>query len=279
MIDLLRSFVVFGDARNFTRAAKLLAVSQPALHERIRKLGDELGVTLYERRGRDLALTGDGERVLAYARDQTRRHDELVTSLRGGEPSRTVTLAAGEGAYLYLLGPALAAANVQPVVLGAPAMLEAIRAGRADLGVGVVDLLPRGVDAQPIVTTPLCVALPSRHPATRSKRLALADLRGETWILPPEGQLHRDLATRAIATAGAPPARVIDADGWPLMLRFVGLGFGVAIVNGVCAAPGVTLRPLAELGAVTYRLFSRRGATLSPDARALAAAIIALGAR
>lgn len=281
MIDLLRSFVVFGDTHNFTRAAKALAVSQPALHDRIRRLGDELGVTLYERRGRDLALTRDGERVLAYAREQTARHDELIAGLRGDHPTRTVTLAAGEGAYLYLLGPALARLEVEvhPVVLGAPSMLEAVRAGRAQLGVGVVDLLPRGVDAVPIVTTELCVALPSRHRATRARRVALADLRGETWILPPEGQLHRDLATRAVTAAGEPPAKVIDADGWPLMLRFVALGFGVAIVNGICAAPGVTLRPIAELGRVTYRLFTRRNAQLTPEVRAVADAILALGKR
>ena len=281
MMDLLRSFVVFGDTRNFTRAARILAVSQPALHERIRRLGDELGATLYERRGRDLVLTSDGERVLAHAREQSARHDDLVASLHGHTPSRTVMLAAGEGAYLYLLGPALAAAtvDVQPVVLGSPSMLEAVRAGRAHLGVGVVDLIPRGVDAQAIVTTDLCVALPARHRATRAKRLSLADLRGETWIMPPEGQLHRDLATRAITTAGATPARVIDADGWPLMLRFVALGFGVAIVNGICTARGVALRPIAELGTVTYRLFTRRGATLSPEARTVADAILALGRR
>ena len=278
MIDgaLLDSFVAFGATRNFTRAARAVGLSQPAFHERIQRLVEAVGQPLYERRGRELHLTSAGERLLAFAREQAARHEDLVAELRGQRPVRTVTLAAGEGAYLYLLGPALARyrGRVQLLTLGARATLEAVRSGVAQLGVAVVDLVPRGIAAEPIVKTPLCVALPARHPAARRRRLALADLRGERWILPPEGQLHRDLVSRAIARAGELAAEPLEADGWPLMLQFVALGLGLAIVNGICTAPrGVVVRPLDELGSVTYMLLARDRAELSPEAKALAAVV------
>jgi DNA-binding transcriptional LysR family regulator len=59
------------------------------------------------------------------------------------------------------------------------------------------------------------------------------------------------------------------------MLRFVELGLGVAVVNGICAAPKrVVLRPIPELGTVSYRLLRRRSTNLSPAAEQLADAIL-----
>jgi len=278
--DLLASFLAFGECRNLTRAARMVGVSQPALFERLKRLADGIGEPLYARRGRELVLTEVGDRVLAFAREQRARHDELLADLRGTSAARQVVLAAGEGAYLYLLGPALEAVGRDPAIdlqlltLGAPRTLEAVRSGRAHLGVAVVDLVPRGIDAVTLLETPLCVALPARHPAARARRVALADLRGSRWILPPEGQMHRDHVSRALARTGDAPAGVIEADGWPLMLGFVARGLGVAVVNGTCTPPrGAVLRPVPELGSVTYRLLTRRQAALSPEALAVAAAI------
>jgi DNA-binding transcriptional LysR family regulator len=97
----------------------------------------------------------------------------------------------------------------------------------------------------------------------------MRDLADERFILTPEGQLHRDLVSRALGSA----------DGWPLMLAFVKKGLGVAIVNGICELPrGVVTRPLRELGSLTYRLYWRKNARLSDEARALAEKILAIGA-
>jgi LysR family transcriptional regulator, low CO2-responsive transcriptional regulator len=280
--DLLASFLAFGDCRNLTRAARAVGVSQPALFERLRRLAELVGEPLYVRHGRELVLTEAGTSVLAFAREERARHERLLAELRGSAAvtRREVVLAAGEGAYLYLLGPALDEVArrddvvVQPLTLGARDTIAALRAGRAHLGVAVVDLVPRGIVAEPLLVTPLCLCMPARHRAARARTLALADLRGERWVLPPEGQLHRDLVSRAIARTGDAPAGVIEADGWPLMLAFVARGLGVAVVNGTCVPPpGAVLRPLPELGTVTYQLLARRGAELPPEADELAAVI------
>jgi DNA-binding transcriptional LysR family regulator len=286
--ELLRSFAAFGQARNFTRAAKQLGVSQPALFERIQKLESRLGLSLYERSGRELVLTAEGTRVLAFARDIDARLRDFVSELKG-EPARaSVTLAAGEGSYLYLLGPAIAAfvkhsrAALHLLTTGAKATVDALRCGDAQLGVAVLDIVPRGIDSEDLVRTPLCVAMRRTHPLANKRALSLADLRTDRVILTPDGQLHRDLVSRAIERDASPSSArsarstdsFLEADGWPLMLKFVELGLGLAVVNGVChLPPGVVTRPLPELGSVTYRLLTRRGAPLSEEARSLAARI------
>lgn len=281
--ELLRAFAAFADALNFTHAARAVGLSQPALFERIQRLAEQVGAALYEREGRQLRLTEAGCRVAAFAREELARAHAFVHELRGEVRREVVALAAGEGSYLYLLGPALGAfardrpdVSLRLLTRGSRDAVAAVREGAAQLGVAVLDLVPDDVEVRDLVTTPLCVAFAATHRLAKRRVVRLTDLAGERLILTPAGQAHRDHVGRALAGlpgSGEPP---LEADGWPLMLRFAGLGLGVAIVNGICELPrGVIARPLRELGSLTYRLFWRRGAALPPAAGALRERLLA----
>src|SRR5437763_11199612 len=105
-LDSLREFVVFADHLNFTRAAKELHLSQPALHVKVRNLTAQIGQPLYRKEGRNLVLTPAGEAVSRFGRQVEDQLRDLLGSLAlpGLAPS---VLAAGEGAHLYALGPAV----------------------------------------------------------------------------------------------------------------------------------------------------------------------------
>lgn len=275
---LLRAFAVFAEELNFTRAARRVGLSQPALFERVQRLQELLEVPLYGRAGRALVLTEQGVRLAAHARESAERAQAVLGELRGLSVDEEVGLAAGEGSYLFVIGEALRrftaeGGRVRPLTLGARAACAAVLSGEAHLGVCALDLLPEGLSATELLRTPLCAALPAGHPLAQRRRVSLAALAGERLILAPSGQLHRDFIGRALSRLPMDPAsgRVIEADGWPLMLRFAQLGLGVAFVNGVCALPdGVVARPVPELGSIVYRLVRRRRAKLPAAAERLA---------
>src|SRR5262245_12016759 len=106
-LEWFESFAVFAEHRSFTRAARALHLSQPALHVQVKKLGEALGVALYRREGQRLAVTADGRRVAAFGREIRDRTRELTADLSAGRRTDPVVLCAGEGAYLYLLGEGL----------------------------------------------------------------------------------------------------------------------------------------------------------------------------
>jgi DNA-binding transcriptional LysR family regulator len=275
--SLLEAFVAFAETQNFTHAAKRLHLSQPALFERVRRLGELVEAPLYERVGRSLRLTEAGRKWAAFARESLDRTDALQRELHGETRRDVVTLAAGEGALLYVLGPVLSrfvskAHGVLHVrTLGALASVEAVCSGEADLGFTVLDLVPPAVEATEVLRAPMCVAVPSRHKLAKKTSAKLAELVDERLVLPPTGRLYRDLVSRFVAMAGHALQPPLEADGWPLMLDFVRNGLGVAVVNGTCKPPaGVKLLPLAELGVVRYVLIRRKGATLSKAAQWLA---------
>ncbi|MER6813955.1 LysR family transcriptional regulator [Spirillospora sp. NPDC000708] len=250
--DALASFAAFAERLNFTRAAEDLHISQPALHVKIRKLAETLGRPLYTRHGRRIALTPTGEAVARLARDLDARVSAFLADLDGTAPSRLPVLAAGEGAYLYLLGDAVRH-GVRLINGDRARTLTAVRTGRADLGVAVLDVLPADLATVPLAAYPQALAIPDDHPLAARPSLALADLAGASLVVPPPAGPHRVALERALRAAGVPWTAAVEAEGWPLLLHFVSLRAGLAVVNGcVVPPPGVVLREIIDLPAVPY---------------------------
>ncbi|MFC5180922.1 LysR family transcriptional regulator [Actinomadura harenae] len=272
--DALASFAVFAAHLNFTRAAEDLHISQPALHTKIRKLADDLGRPLYRRQGRALALTPDGERVARFARELDDRMSTFLSDLNGTSRTRVPVLAAGEGAYLYLLGPAVrrlhAATGVRLVNGDRSRVLTAVRSGAADVGVAVLDVLPADLTATPLATFPQVLSMPAVHPLASRPTLTLADLAGTSLIVPPPHGPHRASLERALRAADVPWTVAVEASGWPLILHLVTLGAGLAVVNGcVPAPPGLVHREITDLPPVPYHTLHHPDRTPDPTVTTL----------
>src|SRR5688572_32681363 len=108
-LDTLRAFAVFADTLNFSEAARRLHLSQPALHTRIAGLGERTGLRLYVRRGAAIELTRQGAELARFARSLLERAQRGFDAIRNEASAEQVVLAAGAGAYLYVLGPAIRA--------------------------------------------------------------------------------------------------------------------------------------------------------------------------
>ena len=77
----LRAFVAVSDAGGVTRAAGFLHLTQSAVSMQIKRLEENLGLSLFDRSGRSLALTSDGEQLLGYAKRILSLNDEVYGRL------------------------------------------------------------------------------------------------------------------------------------------------------------------------------------------------------
>jgi DNA-binding transcriptional LysR family regulator len=273
--ESLAAFVVFAEQLNFTHAAALLHVSQPALHTRIRKLGEQLGVPLYRREGRALALTDAGREVVRFARELEGQTRELHDALHGARPTAPVTLAAGEGSFLYLLGEPIrrfvrrGEAPLRLLTRDREQTLEALRRGEAQLGVAVLEVLPDDLECTVLCEVPQLLVMPSDHPLARKRKLRLEHLAGERMIIAPRNRPHYQTFAKAMLDAGVGWELAVETHGWPAMLHCVRLGLGLAIVNGSVKLPrGCVGRPVPELPTTRYWLL--HAARISSAAKTLA---------
>lgn len=275
-LDAVRAFVAFAEELNFTKAAIRLHISQPALYAKVHKLSGSLGQALYERVGRNLRLTEAGEAVARLGREINDLSEGFLEEMATGENRRPVVLAAGEGAYLYLLGDpirAFSAKSQTPLRLltrNASGTLEAVRSGAAHLGVAVLDVLPNDLEAHLLVRVPEILVVPRGHPLSRQGAVKLRDLKGARLIVPPADRPHRLAIERALQSADVQWDVALEATGWELMLRFVQMGLGMAIVNGCCHLPsGVVGVPLVGLPETRYYVVNRKGALAKGSPSAL----------
>jgi DNA-binding transcriptional LysR family regulator len=279
-LDAAADFAVFADHLNFTRAAEALHLSQPALHAKVKKLEGALGVPLYRKRGRTLELTDAGRELARLGRDLQTQARDLVESLRGGGKREPVTLAAGEGSFLYLLGDPIRRylrrppAPLRLLTRDRDGALQAVRDGVAGLGVSALDVLPADLECDPLGRFPQLLVCPQGHPLAARRQVRLRDLEGQALVVPPPDRPHRQALARALLAAGISWQPAVEAQGWELALHFVRLGVGLAVVSGICRpGRGLVARPLPELPATSYYAFCRPGLPATSPVRALRQAI------
>lgn len=274
-LDALLAFADFAEDGNFSRAALRLHISQPALHTKITKLSRLVGLPLYVRRGRTIEITDAGRKMQRFARELAASTTVFQNDLLERDIEQPVVLAAGEGAYLYLLGEGIRAHradrkhSLQLLTVDGTAAVEAVQSGRAQLGVASLETVPRGLAATPLTRVGQVLAIPKQHVLASRRRIRLRDLNHSELIVPPAGRPHRVMLSQMLQSAGVDWTVAVEASGWELMLHLVRLGMGLAVVNACCRIPsGVSSRPVTELPSLQYFVFSRE-TKLSPAAGAL----------
>ncbi|GGM19974.1 transcriptional regulator [Micromonospora sonchi] len=254
----LRYFAVVAEELHFGRAAELLGIAQPPLSQSIQRLERELGVELFDRSRRQVALTPAGRLLLDEARgllagEQRMRtlmrmvRDGTLGTLRAGVPPETpaVTLQA----LLWQLTDQLPGLDVDLQELTTGEQLRMLADARLDIG-----LVHHPVDAPdlrfgPATRTRLGVVLPRASPLARQTDLALADLAGHDVVLPPRATAPgwHDHVLEVCRQHGFAPARIRHARNPEFLLGLVLAGHGVAFEPESAARrePRVVWRPIA----------------------------------
>src|SRR5689334_9949487 len=156
---LLRSFVAVAEELHFGRAARRLHLSQPPLSVHVKRLEADLGVQLFERTRRRVALTTAGAELLERARRLLADAEQAVAEVQRvarGETGR-VTIGYTSTATHVVLPEALPRfraahpeVRVELVELRSALQPDALRAGRVDLGIVCGPLEAPGLTARPI---------------------------------------------------------------------------------------------------------------------------------
>lgn len=219
-LETLAAVVQFGGMR---KAAEVLHLSQPAISKAIAELEQELGVRLLERGRRGAVATASGEALVRRSRIV---FDELQGALReiadlGDPDSGEVRLGCMETLHAGLVSATVARTvrryPKMRIVLEtgqAPALLDHFLRGRlVDFVVArhVTPRLPPDLEGESLFHDHLKVVVGATHPLARRRRLALAELADERWILGGNETLADGPVGIAFAAAGAvfPPRRLV----------------------------------------------------------------------
>jgi len=255
----LRYFVAVAEELHFGRAAVRMHVAQPALSRQIRDLEDEMGLRLFERDRRHVHLTAAGGVFLDEVKqllDQLERGVQAARRAARGE--RGILRIAYVPAVAYTRLPEIVRAFRQrlPDVevrfheTHPARQVEALLAGRIDVGFARGPIHEPALAVQTVMEEPLVAALPTGHRLSGRKMLNLAMLAREPFVLQARsrGPGSHDQILGICRAAGFSP-RVVQEGSQTDALTLVAAGVGVAIVPSslrVIRREGVVYRPLRE---------------------------------
>lgn len=247
-IRALRYFAAVAETGHMTRAAEQLGIQQPPLSLQIKALERELGVLLFRRHPRGVALTDAGRLFQAEALRMLQDMDAMkqrMTRVAKGQAGRlAVGFTSSAAAHRFMPDALREFRRAYPDVElqlredNAAELTEALAAGRLHCGLLRVPVArPEGLLFETLLREPVLVAMPSDHRLARgrdkdSRALPLARLCEEGIILvrrPGAPGLYADLLALCHAK-GLRPRVVAEVDRMMTNLNLVAAGVGLSVV-------------------------------------------------
>ncbi|MCU0819786.1 MAG: LysR substrate-binding domain-containing protein [Beijerinckiaceae bacterium] len=247
----LRAFHAVARAGSFTRAAEAAGISQPTLSSQVRLVEERHDAALFDRKGRGVALTPLGQKLLDITTRLFAAEEEAKALLEGVRTVRQGHLRIAADSATHAM-PLLARMRDR-----APGLTFSLRIGNSSTVLD--DLLDYRADiaitARPSSDPRFTIRLlrrdrvvlfaPSGHRLASRRAVPLADLAGQDLVIRERGSVTREVFESALAERGITPGMLIEVEGRESVREAVAAGFGLGIVFESEMPPGDSFRPVA----------------------------------
>ncbi|MFB6842157.1 LysR family transcriptional regulator [Streptomyces sp. NPDC056361] len=235
----LAYFAAVARHEHVTRAAAEMGVPQSTLSRAMVRLEQDLGVSLFARRGRTVSLTPAGRRFLTAAERALAEVERAADTVRADADPTAGRVAFG---FLHTMGSETVPGLIRAFRVDHPgirftlvqnygeAMIERLRAGDLDLCLtspvpDAPDLVARRLDEQR-----LRLVVPDDHRLAGRRRVRLAEAADETFVTLEPGYGLRRITDDLCAEAGFKPRIAFEGEEAETLRGLVAAGLGVALL-------------------------------------------------
>jgi LysR family hydrogen peroxide-inducible transcriptional activator len=241
----LRYIVAVARERHFGRAADACFVSQPTLSVAVKKLEEELGVTIFERGPGEVTVTPAGERIVAQAQRVLEEAAAIKEIAKHGKDPLAGPLTLG---VIFTIGPYLLPKLVPLLHRRAPQMplsieenytavlAEKLKRGEIDVAIVALPFDEQGIVTQPVYDEHFVVAVPREHPWATRKSIRADDLAKESLLLLGTGHCFRDQVLNACPSlnrSSATPGTIqktVEGSSLETIRLMVASGLGLTVL-------------------------------------------------
>ena len=275
------------EKRSILRAAEAANMTQPAASKMLAELEDTLGVALFVRHARGVEPTWYGEVLVRHARNALLELQEAqveIANLKSGVTGHaSIGTVVTSATSLVPMAVAELKARSPRILVNiemdfSEVLVRQLLAGKLDIVVARI-YHPDGLaelNFEPFGEAPHAMYARADHPLMRKRALRLNDLVGQTWVLPPRGNVLRDrLSVLFLEQRLELPKQVVETASLPIIISLLQLS------EMVSALPSEIVRPYCESGVLKKLpikldlrlgeagIVTRRDVELSPSARAM----------
>ncbi len=237
----IRYFIAVAEELHFNHAAERLSIAQPAISQQIQDLERELGISLFHRTKRHVALTAAGQVFLERAYQLIAQSEQAVLDAQRAARGETGQLALGFANFamyddllptvLRLFRQRTPLIQLRLYELPPSKQVEQLHTAQIDIGFLCPPPDSRDIASSRVSREPAVVVLPQKHHLAHRSEIALPELADEDWITYPR---HLDPALfqqrlNAFQRAGFVP-RIVQESNYPhIILALVAAGLGIAL--------------------------------------------------
>ena len=257
----LKYIVAVARERHFGRAAEACFVSQPTLSVAIKKLEDELGVTIFERGGSEIGVTPVGQQLVSQAQKVLEESSNFKEIARLGNDPLAGPLRVG---IIHTIGPYLLPKLVPKQIERTPQMplilqenftqrlIELLRQGEIDCAIMALPLPETGLVTQDLYDEQFIVVTPASHVWASRQSISAEDLKQQNMLLLGSGHCFRDQVLEV-----CPELSRFAATSEGIQRTFEGSSLET-IRHMVAAGIGITVMPMSAV-----QMYDRNNALLS----------------
>ncbi len=266
----------------FLKAARALNLAQPTVTLHVQELEAEVGLELFDRRGRTRPLTPAGELLAERALPILDGFDSLARSmseLRDGK-SGLIRIGSIEPAASQRVMPLLGrlqrqrpALRVRLDVSGTGGVSRGVADCELDVGLCSAPPAELGLRFEPLFAEEMALLVPRGHRLAGRRPLRAEDLDGEPLLLTEQGCAYRRAIEAALQQRGVRPQWAVESGSTETLKAAVRQKLGIAVLPKAAvspAPPGTVVRSLSDLAiALPVGLVTRPDAALAPPALAI----------
>jgi len=276
----LKVFEAVARHLNHTRAAEELHMTQPAVSMQVKQLEESLDVALFEQLGKRIHLTEAGQEVLSYARSITQQLDELegvlnrIKGLGGGRLRISVASTAN-----YFIPTLLGSfsqrypdVTISLDVTNRESLLRQLSENTVDLVIMGRPPAEADVEAEAFLDNPLVVVAPPDHPLAGKKKIPLARLQEETFLVREPGSGTRMAMERFFSERRMRLQTGMEVGSNEAIKQSVQAGLGLGLLSQATIEQELALKRLTVLDIAEFPIMRhwyvvhRKGKRLSATA-------------
>ena len=278
----LKVFEAVARHLNYTRAAEELFLTQPAVSMQVKQLEGGLGVALFEQLGKRIHLTEAGKESLAYSRAISQQIDELegvlnrIKGLSGGRLRISVATTANYfiPTLLGTFSRRFPDVTVSLDITNRETLLRQLNENTVDLVIMGQPPLEADVEAEVFLDNPLVVVAPPGHPLAGKKKIPLARLQEETFLVRESGSGTRIAMERFFNERGMRLKTGMEVGSNEAIKQSVQAGLGLGLLSRATIEQEMALKRLAVLNVADFPIM-RHWYVVHRQGKRLSAAAVA----
>ncbi len=254
-IKHLNTFLILSELKNFTKTAHHLDYAQSSITTQIQKLEEELNVRLFERIGKSVSLTPEGERLIPYAQKLVALSIDIENMYTNSQTGGSLKIGASESIGIYRLPIIIKAfKETHPLI---DLHLDIVDSSEflpllANRTIDIAFTLDKHISDPSIVTAmeidePICILAYPNHPLVHKKKVKIQDFNDIPFILTGQGCCYRGMFEQELTAHFVSPQIVLETSSIQAIKESSKSGLGLCVLPELAVSQEIVNGELVKI--------------------------------